>query len=92
MYKDWEPDLDFVASVIYVIQLNPSQSHLAQLLVVEGEHARVLTIKLHLRKMFTMMTKTMMTMISLRKKFTFTTGRGLAVVKSPWHQRNLVLF
>ena len=70
-----EPDKDFVASVLNKIQFHPSKSHLAQLLVVEGEHARVLTIKLHLTTMFTMLTKTM-TMIALRKNSPSPQGEG----------------
>ena len=67
--------------------------HLAKLLVIEGEHAGVFAIELHLLiilmvtimllvvKMFMGMITTMIWML---KSLTFTTGRGFAVVKSPW--------
>ena len=43
------------------------QAHLAKLLVVEGEHARVLAIKFHLKMMLTALM--VRTMISLKNKF-----------------------
>ena len=65
--------------------------HLAKLLVIEGEHAGVFAIELHLLiiLMVTIMllvVKMLMitTMIWMLKSLTFTTGRGFAVVKSPW--------
>ena len=68
--------------------------HLAKLFVIEGEHAGVFAIELHLliilmvTIMLLMVTIMLMgmitTMIWMLKSLTFTTGRGFAVVKSPW--------
>ena len=64
--------------------------HLAKLLVIEGEHAGVFAIELHLLMVTIMLlvVKMLMGMITIMiwmlKSLTFTTGRGFAVVKSPW--------